>query len=170
MSAPAGGLASMSREFGPLFLIAAVLAVATGAVPALADEVVDGDTLVVAGQRMRLFGVDAFELQQTCLDARDQPWRCGRAAKAALASLVQGQAIACTVVDDSQDGVYVARCTVRDHIDLGAYMVRAGLALADRRVGGDYVAAEGAARAARAGAWGGTFTPPWQWREEQEKR
>jgi hypothetical protein len=70
----------------------------------------------------------------------------------------------------SHDGVYVARCTVRDNIDVGAYMVHTGLALADRRVGDDYVAAEEAARAARAGAWSGTFTPRWQWREKQRNR
>jgi endonuclease YncB( thermonuclease family) len=160
----------MFRRFGLLFLSAAMLAVAIGGAAASADEVIDGNTLVVEGQRMRLYGIDAFALEQTCLDAHDQPWRCGTAAKAALAELVQGQAVACTVVDDSQDGVYVARCTVRDNVDLGTYLVRAGLALADRRAGNDYVAAEQAARAARAGAWSGTFTPPWQWREEQHKR
>ena len=61
---------------------------AVGVALALADEVVDGDTLVVEGQPMRLFGVDAFELQQTCLDRTGQPWHCGVAAKAALAELV----------------------------------------------------------------------------------
>jgi endonuclease YncB( thermonuclease family) len=166
----AGIEVAVSWKFGALLLSAAMLAVASSGVPARADEVIDGNTLVVEGQRMRLYGIDAFALEQTCLDAHDQPWRCGTAAKAALAELVQGQAVACTVVDDSQGGVYVARCTVRDNVDLGTYLVRAGLALADRRVGDDYVAAEQAARAARAGAWGGTFTPPWQWREEQRKQ
>jgi endonuclease YncB( thermonuclease family) len=136
-----------------------------GGALALADEVVDGDTLVVEGQPMRLFGVDAFELAQTCLDRTGEPWHCGVAAKAALAELVQDQAIACTVVDDSTDDAYIARCTVRDEVDLGGYLVRAGLALADRDVADDYVPLEQSARAAAAGAWGGTFVEPWVWRQ-----
>jgi endonuclease YncB( thermonuclease family) len=135
-----------------------------GVALALADEVVDGDTLVVEGQRMRLFGVDAFELQQTCLDRSGTPWHCGVAAKAALAELVEDQAIACTVVDDRVADAYVARCMVRDEVDLGGYLVRAGLALADRDVADDYVPLEQRAKAAAAGAWGGTFVPPWVWR------
>jgi len=141
------------------------LSLAVGVALAVADEVVDGNTLVVEGQPMRLFGVDAFELQQTCLDGRGEPWHCGVAAKAALAELVQDQAVACTVIDDSAaDDAYVARCTVRDEVDLGGYLVRAGLALADRDVADDYVPLEQSARAAAAGAWGGTFVPPWVWR------
>lgn len=137
---------------------------AVGVALAVADEVVDGNTLVVEGQPMRLFGVDAFELQQTCLDRSGEPWHCGVAAKAALAELVEDQAIACTVVDDSEDDAYIARCTVRDEVDLGGYLVRAGLALADRDVADDYVPLEQSAKAAAAGAWGGTFVPPWVWR------
>jgi endonuclease YncB( thermonuclease family) len=60
----------------------------------------------------------------------------------------------------------VAQCKVRDEVDLGHYMVRAGLALADREVSEDYVAGEAAAQAAAAGVWGGTFNPPWEWRGE----
>jgi endonuclease YncB( thermonuclease family) len=142
------------------------LCLATGAALALADEVIDGDTLVVEGQPMRLFGVDAFELQQTCLDRSGEPWHCGVAAKAALAELVQDQAIACTVLDDSGEHGYVARCTVRDEVDLGGYLVRAGLALADPEAGSDYVALERSARAAAAGAWAGTFAPPRNWRQQ----
>jgi endonuclease YncB( thermonuclease family) len=137
---------------------------AVGIALAVADEVVDGNTLVVEGQPMRLFGVDAFELQQTCLDRSGEPWHCGVAAKAALAELVEDQAIACTVIDDAADDAYLARCTVRDEVDLGAYLVRAGLALADRDVADDYVPLEQSAKAAAAGAWGGTFVAPWVWR------
>jgi endonuclease YncB( thermonuclease family) len=141
-----------------------LVAVAISAIPARAGEVLDGDTLEVEGQRMRLFGIDAFELEQTCLDAGGQPWHCGAAAKAALAELVQDQAIACTVVDDTPADDYLAQCKVRDEIDLGGYMVRAGLALADRKVSEDYLADEAAAKAAAVGVWGGVFNTPWEWR------
>jgi endonuclease YncB( thermonuclease family) len=156
---------AMFRSSGALRpTVVALVAVALCAIPARAGEVLDGDTLEVEGQRMRLFGIDAFELGQTCLDSRGQPWHCGAAAKAALAELVDDQALACTVVDDTPADGYVAQCKVRHGVDLGGYMVRAGLALADRKAGEDYVAEEAAARAAAAGVWGGVFNPPWEWR------
>jgi endonuclease YncB( thermonuclease family) len=155
----------MSVIFRALRRSAAILlALAAGIVPAAADQVIDGDTLEVEGQRMRLYGIDAVELGQTCLDVHGQPWHCGAAAKAALAELVQGQAIACTVLDDTPAEGYVAQCKVRDEIDLGAYMVRSGLALADPEVADGYRAEQAAAKAAAAGIWGGTFNPPWEWR------
>ena len=155
----------MLRSLGVLRAsVTMLLALALCAIPARADEVLDGDTLEVEGQRLRLFGIDAFELGQTCLDARGQPWRCGAAAKAALAELVEDQAVACTVVDDTPADDYLAQCKVRHGVDLGGYMVRAGLALADREPGEDYLADEAAAKAAAAGVWGGVFNPPWEWR------
>jgi hypothetical protein len=39
--------------------------------------VIDGDTIVVAGERVRLQGIDAPELHQTCT-AYGQEWACGR--------------------------------------------------------------------------------------------
>jgi endonuclease YncB( thermonuclease family) len=85
-----------------------------------------------------------------------------------MAELVQGEAIACTVVGDEPVDGYVARCTGREGVDLGGYLVRAGLALAEPRIGKDYLADQAAAKAAAAGAWGGTFSPPWVWRNGQQ--
>jgi hypothetical protein len=52
-------------------------------------------------------------------------------------------------------------------VDLGSAMVSAGLALAYRQYGNDYVDAENAARAARKGVWAGEFVRPWEYRQAQ---
>ena len=72
------------------------------------------------------------------------------------------------MIDDQAKDGYIARCTGRDEIDLGGYLVRAGLALADPRTGKDYMADQAAAKAAATGAWAGTFSPPWEWRSQQQ--
>ena len=66
-------------------------------------KVIDGDSLRVDDATVRLFGVDAPEYQQTCADARGQPYGCGRAAKRALAALIDGAVIRCEVRDLSID-------------------------------------------------------------------
>ena len=150
------------------WLVAPALGVVLAAAAALPpNQALDGDTLEVEGQRVRLSGVDAFELAQTCLDRRGEPWRCGIAAKAALAELTQDQALTCTVLAEHAEQGYLARCTVRDGVDVGRYLVAAGLALAEPDADEDYRAVEAEARAARKGAWSGTFAPPWQWRQHR---
>ena len=127
----------------------------------LAGEALDGDSVEIEGQRTRLYGIDAFELRQTCLDGRGRPWRCGIATKAALAERIERQALECVVLEEDRDGWFIARCRGEDGTDLAAYMVRAGLALA---AADDYRAEEAQARRRRVGAWEGVFMPPWEWR------
>jgi endonuclease YncB( thermonuclease family) len=81
----------LSDYFARAVLMGVVTAaLALPAPVAFAGEVYDGDSIKVEGQRTRLYGIDAFELSQTCLDERDRPWRCGIAAKAALAERIEG--------------------------------------------------------------------------------
>ncbi len=125
-------------------------------------RVIDGDTLDVGGVRVRLHGVDAFERDQTC-DRPTGAWACGRAATSALRARADGRRLVCEVRDTDRYGRKVSRCE-RDGTDVARSLVDDGLALAYRRYSADYIAAEEAARARRAGAWAGSFDRPEQWR------
>src|SRR3546814_9272266 len=57
-------------------------------------RVVDGDTLRIGTQRVRLHGIDAPELAQRCGTERRQ--RCGEMAAAWLKARVEGKRVACT--------------------------------------------------------------------------
>jgi endonuclease YncB( thermonuclease family) len=124
--------------------------------------VIDGDGLRIGATEIRLHAIDAPEALQLCGEG-GSAWPCGRTATDKLRELIGTRPLECTQKDiDSYDRT-VAVCTQGD-VDLGAEMVRAGLALAYRRFGDDYVDEEDEARAARRGIWSGPFTPPWEWR------
>lgn len=130
-------------------------------------SVIDGDTVEIHGQRLRLHAIDAPESRQTCL--RDGvPWRCGQAAALALAARIGRQPLRCQQTDTDRYQRVVARCHLGSE-DLGGWLVGQGLAMAYRPYGRDYVAQEAAARAARKGLWASEFTPPWDWRRAQRQ-
>jgi endonuclease YncB( thermonuclease family) len=50
-------------------------------------SIIDGDTIEIPGQRIRLFGIDAPESRQTC-EANGPTYRCGQQAALGLAEPV----------------------------------------------------------------------------------
>ena len=124
-------------------------------------DVIDGDSLRVGAMEMRLKGIDAPEMRQTCYRG-GKPYRCGEAARQALQAKVAGRTLACRIDGRDRYGRALARCRV-DGQDLGAWLVREGLAVGYR----DYERDEAAARARRAGLWAGEFQRPSLWRQEQ---
>lgn len=130
----------------------------------------DGDGLDFGERRVRLFGVDAFELVQRCPLAEKGDFACGRSAADALKKLVGRHEVTCSERDRDQYGRSVAVC-VADGRDLGREMVAAGWAMAYRRFSRDYIDAENQARGQRKGAWVSDHPKPaWEFRAEQRKR
>ena len=84
-----------------------VFAASVHAELAVSATVTDGDTLTVAGQRIRLFGVDAPESKQICV-AGDKRWRCGHSATQALAKRIVGRPAVCSERDLDRYGRIVA--------------------------------------------------------------
>lgn len=126
-------------------------------------RIVDGDTLDIDGDRHRLAGVDAPERHQTCLDDAGASWACGRVATETLQALIGEGPVSCSTSSQDRYGRSVSSCSAGG-ADLGEALVRAGLAVNDRRYPPDRSAAEAAARDAGAGMHAGRFMPPWSWR------
>lgn len=129
----------------------------------------DGDTLDVAGHRVRLFGIDAPELAQSCGRRGGATWPCGNDARSALEKLVQGRRVDCTQKDIDRYRRVVAVCRVGSQ-DINAALVSSGWALAYREYSSDYIDEEQSARAARRGVWEGSFEYPWDYRSAEESR
>lgn len=142
-----------------LFVAIALVVGLPGARPAEAEElrgvarIVDGDTLELAGARVRLFGIDAPESNQRCRDARGRKWDCGDYATKTLAELAKGHVL-CERRDTDRYGRMVAVCRAEGR-DVGGAMVELGAAWAYRKYSLDYVRHEARAEAAGRGLWSG---------------
>jgi endonuclease YncB( thermonuclease family) len=127
-------------------------------------NVIDGDTLQVRGQRIRLWGVDALESGQRCKNEYGQQWLCGKDAAMFLSLYIGPRTVLCEPRGKSYERV-VARCTVGGE-DLGAWTVSKGWALDYARYSkGAYTRQERAARAAGIGMHKGEHVAPWDWRK-----
>lgn len=81
--------------------------------------IVDGDTVRIQGTQIRLFGVDAPEI--------DHPY--GKKAKWALVSICKGRRVNAEILEQDAHGRAVAICHLDDGRDLSAEMVKLGLAI-----------------------------------------
>ena len=121
---------------------------------------IDGDTLEIAGIRIRLGGIDAPERSETCKDALGRAWRCGDWATEQARKLISGQVLTCLDLGQRSFERLVGRCYLNGR-DLAVLLIESGAArpcLRFARVQGQeyaYLRAEAVARGARAGIYGG---------------
>lgn len=127
-------------------------------------SVIDGDTIEVHGQRIRLSGIDAPESSQLCQDSKGEDYRCGQKAALALSDKIGRQPVRCVGKTTDRYGRLVAVCYLKE-LDLGAWLVSEGLAIDYRKYSSDYLDEEQAAREQRKGLWQGEFAEPWEWRK-----
>ena len=127
--------------------------------------VVDGDTLDLGPARIRLFGIDAPELAQTCAGAgaTRRSWPCGLEAKERLAKLVSGREVTCTQEGVDRYGRILGTCSVEGK-SVNETLVEEGLAWAFVRYSTTYVAAERRARTAAHGIFSAENVTAWDFR------
>lgn len=120
----------------------------------LAGVVVDGDTIRIQGERVRLWGFDAAELPQRCrIQGVDR--RIGVEAATHLSGILANGDLRCKTRARDDFGRPVAECWVGP-VDIGDAMVRSGWAWAVPHFSGDrYQAAQVDAKLAGRGIWAG---------------
>lgn len=129
-------------------------------------SVIDGDTIEIRGERIRLNGVDAPESPQQCQRLDGTSWPCGRRAAQALADYIGTQNVSCQEMSRDRYSRIVARCTIAAG-DISAWMTGSGYALAYVRYTRDYKEDEDHARQNKLGMWAGYFQAPWEWRRSR---
>ncbi len=125
--------------------------------------VIDGDTIQIHAQRIRLWGIDAPESGQLCLNSRGTRYRCGSWSANQLSLFLGQRTVTCERRNTDRNGRWVVVCRVGGR-SVNQYTVQSGLAVAYRRYSLDYVGVEAGARARKLGLWAGTFQMPWEYR------
>lgn len=130
-------------------------------------SVIDGDTIEIHGERIRLDAIDAPEHSQLCLDAAGNRYRCGQKSAFALADMIGRSTVTCEPKGHDRYRRTIAVC-FSGETNLNAWMLAQGWAVAFRKYGIDYIGEEDNARLARRGIWAGSFEMPWDWRARKK--
>jgi endonuclease YncB( thermonuclease family) len=151
----------------PIFsLLAAILLADTS----LAAEPVvhDGRTIQLGDITYRLDGIDAPELDQTCIDDHADPWACGVDARDQLTRLIKGRPVRCDDlgVDKTTSRRHIGFCSAEgDTASLNQQLVKLGFAISAEPALKVQVKDEAiAARAGHNGLWKGCFAAPQDFR------
>lgn len=126
-------------------------------------RVIDGDTLQINGQRVRLLGLDAPEVGQLCTKMTGEVFDCGAKSAYELETFIGKRGLNCRGKKYDSYGRLLASCTVEGQ-DLGQFLVLRGWAVTYGDSAYRYTSDERMAKAERAGLWATYFDMPWLWR------
>jgi len=128
-------------------------------------KVVDADTIILNGEKIRLYGIDAPETEQNCY-VNKEAWPCGKQATEYLKKLLEEAPIPsllCEISSQDRYGRSIGVCYIGDK-NINRDLVENGWALAYREYSRDYIQNENLASKRKIGVWQGDFVEPWKWR------
>ena len=126
-------------------------------------KIVDGDTIVLNGEKIRFSSIDTPELKQTCMNG-DQKVFCGKLAKMLLVKKIGNKTPEC--IREGKD-VYkrtLAECFINGE-SLSAFLVRSGYAFAYLKYSDKFIKDEEFAKKNKLGMWSMKFEYPWDFRK-----
>ena len=126
-------------------------------------KIVDGDTIVLNGEKICFSGIDTPELKQTCMNG-DQKVFCGKLAKMLLVKKIGNKTPEC--IREGRD-VYkrtLAECFINGE-SLSAFLVRSGYAFAYLKYSDKFIKDEAFAKKNKLGMWSMKFEYPWDFRK-----
>jgi len=146
-----------------LFLYAFLVLIFSNTSFADSLRVVDGDTIVLNGEKIRFSGIDTPELKQTCMNG-DEKVFCGKSAKILLIKKIGNQTPEC--ISEGKDAYKrtLAECFINGE-SLSVFLVRSGYAFAYRKYSKKFIKDEEFAKENKLGMWAMTFQYPWDFRK-----
>tara|TARA_Y100000768_G_C23699536_1_gene550694 strand:- start:182 stop:661 length:480 start_codon:yes stop_codon:yes gene_type:complete len=129
-------------------------------------KIIDGDTLHIGNNKIRLHGIDAPETKQRCI--RDgKEWSCGLESTKFLKNLIGKDQIQCKTNGRDKYKRYIGVC-YKSNVDLNSEMVINGWAIAYRYYSLDYIREEEIAKSKKLGIWIGEFDDPYLFRKKNK--
>ena len=135
-------------------------------------KVIDGDTIRIEKNKIRLYGIDAPEKKQTCKKiwlsisflSFSKSYPCGEISTNKLKIKINNKFIICKSHDKDRYNRYIAEC-YKDESNINRWMILNGYAVAYKKYSKKFVAQENLAKKEKLGLWAGTFEMPWEWRK-----
>lgn len=132
-----------------------------------------GDTFVMQGYVFKIYAIASPLREQHCNWENGMDYECGTVSAQKLKEFVENDPVTCRVISINKKGEVLGACSIKDAdgntMDLGAYMVEEGWALALPDINPIYSPYQERAQQNKKGLWAGTFLAPWQWVAEQNR-
>ena len=135
----------------------------SGIASAKSLRVIDGDTIILNGEKIRFSGIDTPELKQTCLKDNEEVG-CGMYAKMLLIKKIGNNTPVCIGKEKDFYKRTLAECFVKGE-SLSKFLVRSGYAFAYRKYSTKFVKDEDFAKTNKLGMWSMIFKYPWDFRK-----
>ena len=126
--------------------------------------IIDGDTIRIGEERIRFSGIDAPEINQTCISEGVEVF-CGQISKSLLVDKTSLEQVKCISEGKDQYNRTLAECFVNGE-SLSRYLVRQGYAFAYRKYSKKFIKDEDYAKEKKMGMWNMKFLFPWDYRRK----
>ena len=152
--------------FNLFFILISLSSVSSGKTIFGKAKVIDGDTIHINKNKIRLHAIDAPETNQTC-NKNSKVWNCGEESTKYLKELIANNIIECITQAKDRYNRFIGIC-YKDNLDLNSEMVLNGWAIAYRYYSMDYVEEEEEAKQQKKGVWSGEFEEPYLFRKKNK--
>ncbi len=152
--------------FNLFFILVSLSTVSSGKTIIGKAKVIDGDTIHINKNKIRLHAIDAPETNQTC-NKNSKVWSCGMESTKFLKDLIGNNKIECITKGKDRYNRFIGIC-YKDNLDLNSAMVLNGWAIAYRYYSKDYIEEEEKAKQEKRGIWIGDFVEPYLFRQKNK--
>ncbi len=133
-------------------------------------KVVDGDTIKIYNERVRLVGIDAPESKQKCFDKNGKEYFCGKMSTNFLKEIADQKIVECFYEKRDFYKRYLGNCYL-GKVFLNLEMVRNGMAVIYdyKNSSQDFIDAKNSAQENEVGIWQGAFELPKNYRKRVKR-
>ncbi|MFZ9181112.1 MAG: thermonuclease family protein [Rickettsiales bacterium] len=133
-------------------------------------KVLDGDSIKVGNKEVRLFGLDAPEYKQKCLDKDNLEYNCGINSRDFLQKLIAGKKVRCTYASKDKYDRFLGICYL-EKLSINAEIIKNGMAVIYNftESSEEMNALENQAKASKIGIWQGSFELPKDYRKSNPR-